>query len=184
MACLGRSGLPCALCAQPPPSPPLCPARHLGAPRCSLCERALRLLYMRWAIEGVYASACAMAGPSVAWLARSGLPRVLARVRPPPHCPARRVAAPRYSLCACALRPLYMWWAIGGLFASACAMAGPSVAWLARSGLPRVLARVRPLPSAARRRASVLPVCVRSAPAVHVVGYRGSFCVSLHNGRA
>jgi len=108
-----------------PPSPPLCPARHLGAPRCSLCERALRLLYMRWAIEGVYASACTMAGPSVAWLARSGPPRV----------PAARETPP-------------------------------------------------PLPSEAPRRASLLLVCARPAPAVHVAGYRMPLCVSLHNGRA
>ena len=61
------------------------------------------------------------------WLAAA--PRVYPlRVRPPPPlCPAWHLAAPRCSLCARALRPLYMWWAIGGQHASACTIAGPGV---------------------------------------------------------
>jgi hypothetical protein len=55
------------------------------------------------------------------------------RVRPPPLCPAWDLAAPRRSLCARALRPLYMWWAIGGPHASARTMAEAGVACLARS---------------------------------------------------
>ena len=61
------------------------------------------------------------------------------------------------------------------------------MAWLAHSGPPRVpAARLThpPLPSAAPRRASLLPVCARPAPAVHVAGYLRPLCVSLHNGRA
>ena len=41
-----------------------------------------------------------------------------------------------------------------------------------------------PVPSVAPRCASVLPVCKRPAPALHVVGCRRPPCVSLHNGRA
>ena len=61
----------------------LCPARHLAAPRCSLCARALRPLYMWWAVGGPHASACRIAEAGVAWLARSSPPRVPASHPPP-----------------------------------------------------------------------------------------------------
>ena len=127
-------------------TPPLCPAWHHAAPRCSLCARALRPLYMWWAIGGPNAPACSMAGPGVAWSARSGPPRVPLARQTPPLCPAWHLAAPRCSLCARTPRPLYMWWAIGCPNASACTMVGPGVAWLARSGLQGVPAARQPPP--------------------------------------
>ncbi len=183
MACLGRSGLPCALCAQPPPSPPLCPARHLGAPRCSLCERALRLLYMRWAIEGVYASACTMAGPSVAWLARSGPPRVPAARETPPPLPSE--APRRASLLLVCARPAPAVH-VAGYRMPLCVSLHNGRAWRGVVGSQCVGARETPptLPSAAPRRTSLLLMCARPAPALHVAGYRGPLCDSLQNGRA
>ena len=185
VACLARSSLQGVPAARQPP--PLCPARHLAAALHPLVTHAKRLLCTQWPIWGSDASAFTIAGPDVSWWARSGPPRVPASHQtPPPLCPARHLAAPRCSLCARALRRLYMWWANGGPNASACTMAGPGVTWLTRSGPPRVpLARQTPPPvhSVAPRCALVLPVCARPAPTVHVAGYRGAPCVSLHNSR-
>ena len=56
--------------------------------------RALRLLYLWRAIGGPCATACRIAGPGVAWLARNGPLRVLAARETPPHT-AQRGASPR-----------------------------------------------------------------------------------------
>ena len=120
-------------------------ARHLAAALHPLVANAGRSLCTQWPVWGSDASAFTIAGPDVSWWAHSGPPRVpLARQTPPPLCPAWHLAAPRCSLCARALRPLYIWWAIGGPNESACTMVGPGVAWLARSGLQGVPAARQP----------------------------------------
>ena len=139
----------------------------------SLRTRAVRQRTPRGTVACHGPSSCAIAPPVSSWWARNGRRREV-RARPPPPR-SRHLAAPQCYLYARDLRPLYMWWAIGGPNASACSIAGPGMTWLARSGPPRVpLARQTPppVPSAAPRCASVLPVCARPAPSVHVVGYR------------
>ena len=110
-------------------------------------------------------------------LARRAWPAVAFKVCPLRAAPsARHLAAALHPLVANAGRSLCTQWPVWGSDASAFTIAGPDVSWWAHSGPPRVpLARQTPppVPSVAPRCASVLPVCARPAPTVHLVGYRG-----------
>ena len=114
------------------------------APFSKRSDHAERLLCMQWPVWGSEASACAMAWPGVACLARSSLQGVPAARQPPPLCPARHLAAALHFLVARAERLLCACWPVWGSDASACAMAWPGVAWLARSGFQGVPAARQP----------------------------------------
>ena len=160
----------CARCAQPPlhgASPQLCSPWSRTPSTC--CARvgpcgALMRLYAQW--RGLVWRAWPAAAFKVCPLRASH-----------PHC-ALRGTSPQ--LCTPCLRTP----------SACCARSGPSGALMrqpsqlqgptCRGGLaaaPRVCPlRIRPpppVPSAAPRCASVLPVCARPAPTVHLVGYRG-----------
>ena len=160
----------CAHCAQPPlhgASPQLCSPWSRTPSTC--CARvgpcgALMRLYAQW--RGLVWRAWPAAAFKVCPLRASH-----------PHC-ALRGTSPQ--LCTPCLRTP----------SACCACSGPSGALMRQpsqlqgptcrggpAAAPRVCPlRIRPpppVPSAAPRCASVLPVCARPAPTVHLVGYRG-----------
>ena len=73
----------CPLRVRPPPVPSVAPRCASVLPVCARPAPAVHVVGYRWP----HASACTMAGPDVAWLARSGLQGVPAARQPPPLCP-------------------------------------------------------------------------------------------------
>ena len=122
----------CPLRSDPPP-----PAQRGTSPRLSApCVRAPCARCTCGGLSGALMRQHAQ-WQGLAWRGQlTAAPCVcLIRIRPPhTHCPARHLAAPRCSLCARALRPLYMWWAVGDPNASACTIAEAGVVWLAPGG--------------------------------------------------